>query len=226
MINTLTLLEQTLDGIQLHLAFLFFWVFLAWMIHLLNICFGQILMVFGIIPRHPIGLIGIITCPFIHANFSHLIQNSIFFLGLGGLVLTQGLTVFVTVSLWVTIISGALVWVLGRKACHVGASSLIMGYGAYLITKAIITPDLIEIIGALLGLYYFGVHLAASLLHVDSKVSMEGHFFGCIAGIIVGYDYLFFMSLLQGYGDFLLVGAQSLNIQLNEFVHEIRAQIS
>jgi membrane associated rhomboid family serine protease len=226
MINALNILEQAIDGIHAHIAFLFFWVFLAWGIHIINIFLNRGLMVLGIVPRHPLGLIGIITSPFIHADFNHLTQNSIFFLGLGGLVLTQGLNTFVIVSIGIMLLSGALLWLLGRKASHIGASSLIMGYGAYLVTRAIIAPGLIEILGALIGLYYFGVHLAASLLHIDGKVSMEGHFFGCIAGFLVGYDYVSWAGYVHTYGDFLLLGASSLDITLNQMKDAIFAQIS
>ena len=182
MINSLNILEQAIDGIHAHLPFLFFWVLLAWVIHLINVTLNRALMVFGILPRHPLGLIGIITSPLIHGNINHLAQNSIFFLGLGGLVLTQGLNTFVIVSIGIILLSGTLLWLLGRKASHIGASSLIMGYGAYLVTRAIIAPGIVEILGALIGLYYFGVHLAASLLHIDKKVSMEGHFLDVLQG--------------------------------------------
>ncbi|MEJ2103187.1 MAG: hypothetical protein P8X47_01275 [Ignavibacteriaceae bacterium] len=48
---------------------------ILWIIHLLSLLLNLDLTRMGIHPRHIDGLLGIITGPLIHADFSHLISN-------------------------------------------------------------------------------------------------------------------------------------------------------
>ncbi|NEO00961.1 MAG: rhomboid family intramembrane serine protease, partial [Moorea sp. SIO3I7] len=66
------------------------WVALMWIVELVDIfIFGRKLDLYGIIPRNPIGLRGILFAPFLHGGFSHLISNTIPFLVLGWFVMLQ-----------------------------------------------------------------------------------------------------------------------------------------
>ena len=60
-----------------------------WGIHIINMLTRFRLAVFGILPRHIIGLPGIILSPFIHGNFEHLLFNSISLWVLLALLMTQ-----------------------------------------------------------------------------------------------------------------------------------------
>src|SRR5690625_1185303 len=73
------------------LTFALGYVVVLWLVHLVNtFIFGGVLTNFGIHPLDFNGLLGIITSPFLHANFEHLISNSIsgaifcFLVGLSG----------------------------------------------------------------------------------------------------------------------------------------------
>lgn len=221
--DILNALSLALNEINANLPFLFFWLILAIGILFANFFLANILFIFGLLPRHPLGLIGIFTSPFVHGNFQHLLMNALFYLGLGGLVLSQGLDTFITVSVLTMILSGSLVWIFGRKALHVGASSLIIGYWAYLSVRAIVDPNPTQIIGALLGMYYFGVHIAGSLLSTEGNVSIEGHIAGFIAGLIVGYFYTDLFDWFNIYGiDILNAGynfSNSLNLLINDVIN-------
>lgn len=216
--NLLNTLSIALDTLNTNMAFLCFWVVLAWLILCANRILNNVLFVFGILPRHPIGLIGIFTSSLIHGNIQHLLMNSIFYLGLGGLVLSQGLDTFVVVTVAVILSSGSLVWALGRQALHIGASSLIIGYWAYLATRAIMDPSSVQILGALIGMYYFGIHMTGSLLSTEKNVSIEGHLAGLVSGLAVGYYYPELSALFNTYAVDLLDGAYSLSIMLNQLI--------
>ncbi|MDG2348184.1 MAG: hypothetical protein P8L77_01810, partial [Gammaproteobacteria bacterium] len=97
--DILSALTLALNEINTNLPFLFFWLCLACMVLVANFFLANILFVFGLLPRHALGLIGIFTSPLVHGNFQHLFMNAIFYLGLGGLVLSQGLDTFISVSL-------------------------------------------------------------------------------------------------------------------------------
>lgn len=45
---------------------------IPWSAYILNLLLGNRLFYLGIIPRHTIGLPGIIFAPLLHANFNHL----------------------------------------------------------------------------------------------------------------------------------------------------------
>ena len=210
-----------LNEINANLPFLFFWMLLACVILAANFFLANTLFIFGLLPRHPIGLIGIFTSPFIHGSVQHLFMNAFFYLGLGGLVLSQGLDTFISVSVLIIFFSGSLVWIFGRKALHVGASSLIIGYWAYLCVRAIVDPNPVQISGALIGMYYFGIHIAGSLLSTEDNVSIEGHVAGLIAGLITGYYFTDLFDWFTLYGVDILDAGFNLSSDLNSLVKEL-----
>ncbi len=182
--NIIAQLSDAANLLKHDFPFILQWVGIAWAIQLVNVISGNKLQIFGILPRHILGVPGIFLSPFIHGDWNHLFMNSLFFIAMGCMLILHGKKAFYIVSISVIIISGIMVWFLGRKAWHVGASSLVMGYWSFLTTKAYFEPDLIDLISAGLGVYYCGIHLTASLLANGPGVSEEGHISGFIAGII------------------------------------------
>src|SRR5262245_34820522 len=85
------------------------------------------------LPRTLSGLVGIPLSPFLHGSFAHLTLNTVPLVILGGFVVLQGTRIFLAVSLWIILLSGAALWLLGRSAYHVGASSELFGYLGYLL---------------------------------------------------------------------------------------------
>ncbi len=181
--NLLQIIIVTIhDNFGLLMAILFG----LWALQILNRLMGYRLNYLGIIPRSARGLFGIFFSPLLHGNATHLFLNSIPLLVLSCFVLVGGQELFWRVSLSIILISGSLIWLLGRKAIHIGASSLVMGYWGYLLINAYQHPSLMAIVLALVCLYYFG-GLFFGLFPSREQVSWEGHLFGCIAGIITNY---------------------------------------
>lgn len=172
---------------------------LLWGIQLVNAALQYRLNVFGIYPRHPFGLIGIFTSPFLHGHMNHLFFNSIPLFLLLVLMLASGKAHFINVTLNIMVMSGLAVWLVGRKALHVGASGVIMGYMGYLLLQAYFHPSASALLLGVLALYYCGsilVHLFPS----GPQTSWEGHVFGFIAGALVAMGYgINFMALFQHY---------------------------
>lgn len=159
-----------------------------WIIQCVNFILGYRLNALGILPRTTSGLFGILLAPLLHGNFSHLLFNSIPLFLLMNLVLLTGLSNFIVVTALITIISGFFVWLFGRKALHVGASGVIMGYWGYLIVNAILYPSIITVLLVIFCFYYFA-GLFASLMP-KSGTSWESHVFGFLAGLLVSYAHL------------------------------------
>ena len=140
----------------------------------------------GLLPRSIRGLLGIVTMPFLHANLAHLISNTI------PLVVLLGLTVASRHRAWITIAliiagAGVILWLFGRSAYHIGASGLVFGLIAYLITvgareKKIVSAGIALLVGVL-----FGMTLITGIVpRFGSAVSWDGHLFGAISGLMVG----------------------------------------
>lgn len=186
--NFINQLIQTFNLMQLNALTAFYVLCIFWAIYLVDMLLQHRLAILGIYPRHLIGLPGIIFSPFLHGNFEHIFFNSIPLFVLVDFVLMEGIQPFLMVSLYITIGSGVLLWLLGRRGIHIGASSLISGYFGYLITNAYRHPSISAIILAVICLYYFS-GILLGLFPQEDKVSWEGHVFGFISGIAVALLY-------------------------------------
>jgi membrane associated rhomboid family serine protease len=60
-----------------------------WVLGIADLALGGALNVYGIAPRHIIGLRGILFAPFLHGGLGHLIANTIPFIVLGWFVMLQ-----------------------------------------------------------------------------------------------------------------------------------------
>jgi membrane associated rhomboid family serine protease len=158
-------------------------VALIWAIEVLNSFMGHRLSAWGIRPRTEIGLIGIPLSPILHGSFNHVVSNTIPFLVLGGLVALKGRQKFLGVSLFIIVVGGAGVWVLGRTAIHVGASGLVFGYFGYLVANGWFDRRPLSILAAIAVVVLYG-GLVFGVLPTQGFVSWEAHLFGLIAGVV------------------------------------------
>ena len=179
-------LEQTLILSQQEVGTAALIVGILWAIHLLNVCVGMRLNYLGLIPREPLSLMGIFFSPLLHGHFSHLFFNSIpLFLLIDFMLIATG-PQFWVLTLVMIILSGLLTWLVGRRAIHIGASSLIMAYWGFLLTLAIYQPTVFNLIIVVVMLYYLG-GLFLSIFPSDKAISFEGHLCGLIAGMATAW---------------------------------------
>lgn len=162
-------------------------IVLLLLIHLMNKASGGKLNYFGIIPRHIMGLPGIVCAPFLHGNFNHLFFNAIPLFSLMNMLLIYGYPVLYTATITITVLSGVATWLFGRYSIHLGSSSVVLGYFGFLSIHAYLAPSFMSLLLIILCLYYFG-GLVAALVPTETKgVSVEGHIFGFLAGIASYY---------------------------------------
>lgn len=159
-----------------------------WGVQIINLLLGYRLNTLGILPREVPGLIGIIFAPVLHGGFTHLLFNSIPLFLLANFILLDGTTNFIAITLIITLLGGAGVWLVGRKALHVGASGLIMGYWGFLLLGAIMAPSILTIFLIVICLYYFGGFISSLLPEEGS--SWESHIFGFLAGLLTNFLHL------------------------------------
>lgn len=158
-----------------------------WAVQLVNyVLFNGNLANYGIHPLDFNGIWGIFTAPLLHANFEHLIGNSVpgaifcFLIGLSGRKAWWEVTI-ITV-----LIAGIGTWLLGGPGTsHIGASSLVYGWLSYLIVRGLFNRSFAQTaLGVFLCFAYSG--LVWGVLPVYEGVSWQGHLFGAIGGIAAG----------------------------------------
>jgi membrane associated rhomboid family serine protease len=158
-----------------------------WLVFIIEYIPGLNLTNYGIVPRTAQGLIGILTAPFLHANLAHITGNTVPLIVLLVLLAGSRATSWAIV-LSIIVLSGALLWLFGRTANHIGASGLIYGLVAYLFISGIREQRFVPMAIAILVGFLYGSTMAYGLLPGwRSIVSWDGHLFGAIAGGAVAY---------------------------------------
>ena len=159
-------------------------VALMWVVGMVNALVDYRLNEYGVVPGSLRGLLGIPLMPFLHGSFDHLLVNTLPAVILGGLVAIQGSRKFLTATVFITLVGGGALWVVGRSAVHVGASGLIFGYFGYLIARAWYTRSIVSVLVAVVVAIVYGGILFGVLPFFQEGVSWEGHLTGLIAGAL------------------------------------------
>lgn len=157
---------------------------LIWTVFLVNeFIFGRALNNFGVRPRETSTLWGILTAPLLHADYGHIVANSLPGALFAGLIAMSSKRLFWQVTLLITVVGGGLTWLVGGvNTVHIGASGLIYGWLAFLVVRGFVNRRVMQIIlGVILASMYSG--LIWGVLPTQMAVSWQMHLFGGLAGI-------------------------------------------
>jgi membrane associated rhomboid family serine protease len=160
-------------------------VFLMWLVKIIEILFEIDLSFLGIYPLEIKGLPGILFSPLIHENFKHLFDNSLPLFFLGTAVFYFYSEVAIKVSVWTYLLTGIFVWLAGREAWHIGASGLVYGLASFLFFSGIIRRYFRLIALSLLVVFLYGSMVWGMLPELYKNVSWESHMLGFVSGIIL-----------------------------------------
>ena len=159
-------------------------VALMWGLEIVDTAMGHDLDAYGIHPREADGLVQIVSAPFLHVGFGHLIGNTLPFATMGAAIALAGLGRLLSVTAIVAVVSGLGVWVLGGdNSVHLGASGLVFGYAAYLISRGLFSRRLVDFAVGAIVVMVWGVTLLFGLLP-KAQVSWQAHVFGAIGGVL------------------------------------------
>ena len=126
---------------------------------------------------------GVVTAPFSHAGFGHLISNSLAFLPLSWLVLSRGMRDYLSVWLCVLVINipVALFW----PARSHGLSGVVYGLLGYLLLIGWLERRILSILLGLVAFWLYGSALITLIPGVSpAGVSWIGHSAGFIGGLV------------------------------------------
>jgi membrane associated rhomboid family serine protease len=144
---------------------------------------------FGIRPGvEGIGMLGIITSPFLHGDPQHLIGNTVGYLPLATLTIFKAPGKF-NYNFWViSVIEGFGVWFFGQPGSnHIGASGVIYGFFGFCLLSAVFRLDFPNLVCAVITWVIFQGLIGGMLPSVAQGISWEGHLAGFIGGAIAGY---------------------------------------
>lgn len=155
-----------------------------WMSEAVDFVLGGALDRFGVRPRSFEGLAGIAFAPFLHADFGHLIANTVPLLVLGFIVMLRRKRDLAFVSAVSALVAGVGTWLIGASnSTHLGASSIVFGYLGYLLLRGWYERTIGAIAWAVVVFSLYGGALWG-VLPTNPGISWEGHLFGFVGGVL------------------------------------------
>jgi membrane associated rhomboid family serine protease len=164
-------------------------VFLMWLVKIIEVLFRLDFSTVGIYPLTVEGLPGILVSPFIHADFKHLFSNTLplFFLLVALFYFYSDVVLKICIQTY--ILTGLLVWIFGRSSWHIGASGLVYGVASFLFFSGIIRKYFRLIALSLLIVFLYGSMVWGIFPGIYKNVSWESHMLGFFSGVILSIWY-------------------------------------
>lgn len=163
-------------------------VFVFWIVEIIEQTTGVSFVKFGVYPLHLKGLYGILFSPFIHSNFNHLISNSIpFFILLFTLIYFYR-RISYRIFFQMYILAGLCVWFSGREAWHIGASGIVYALAAFHFVSGIIRNDIRLLTISVVVVFLYG-GMVWGVFPINPDVSWEGHLWGAVSGVVLAFYY-------------------------------------
>jgi membrane associated rhomboid family serine protease len=182
-----TLIEERQKFIR-SLIFPSLFLFLIWLVKLIELVSEQDFYIYGIYPRELYGIKGIFLAPFLHSGMNHLIDNSVplFLLMIALFYFYHEIAIKVFVLSF--LITNIMVWLGARASFHIGASGLIYSFASFLFFSGIIRRYARLVAISLLVVFLYG-GLVWGLLPFDMTISFETHIYGAIVGLVLSFFY-------------------------------------
>ena len=140
----------------------------------------------GVFPRSLEGVLGIITCPFIHGDWKHVFNNSVPLLVLGTSLRYFYKDISKEVFLWSWLMSGLWLWAIGRPSFHIGASGIVYALASFLFFSGLIRKHTRLMAVSFVVVFLYG-SMVWGVFPIKEHISWEGHLSGGLAGIILAW---------------------------------------
>lgn len=151
-----------------------------------NIVLAGKLFQFGIAPRVDASWWHIYTAPFLHGDWTHLVNNLFGLAIFSAFCLIRSVGFYYAASFFIITVTGLLVFFFGRTAIHIGASGWIFGLWSLSIAMAWFDRSFKHFLVAVLVCFLYG-GMIYGVLPTQPGVSFESHLFGVLAGVLFGY---------------------------------------
>ena len=162
-------------------------VLLLWALEIVDQSTGNSLDPYGIEPRSTDRLWHILTAPFLHYGWDHLISNTVPLFVLGMLICLSSVRELVIATVAAVLCSGLLVWLIAPDdSITAGASGVVFGWLAYLLVRGLFTRRPGQILLAVGVLAVYGSVLFGVLPGQDG-ISWQGHLGGAVGGVVAAW---------------------------------------
>jgi len=160
-----------------------------WLIYLINLPLrlgDWTLLQYGLQPRTVPGLVGVLTMPFLHEGIDHLLGNTV---PLAVLLFMLAMTRVNArrILIFLIVLSGILIWLVGYSSPVVGASALIYALVVYLITAGLLERKVGSVVTAVLVGVLYGTLFWGLLPTAGKSIAWDAHLLGAIAGGLFAY---------------------------------------
>lgn len=163
------------------------WLVLLWVLEALDVMLLGALDGFGVSPRVIAELPQVLTAPFLHFGFEHLMANSLPFLVLGVLARMAGRRPFWVATLASILVSGLFAWLLSAPSTvTAGASGLVFGWLAFLLVRGLFNRNWKQILISAAVFGFFGGMLWGVFPTLPG-VSWQGHLGGAVGGVLAAW---------------------------------------
>mgnify|MGYP001380352854 CR=1 FL=1 len=144
--------------------------------------------IFAIVPGSSENFLNILTFPFVHADFSHLLNNTYPIIILGAIISFVYKEISNSVFFFSYILSGIIFWISGfflKSTLVIGASGIVYALGSFILFSGFIKkqPRLAMLSFLVIFLNFF--NLWGIIEIEDDNISQTAHFCGVIAGLII-----------------------------------------
>lgn len=158
-----------------------------WVLEIIDAASFHALDQYGIVPRELDQLPHLLSAPWLHYGWGHLMSNSLPFLVLGMVTWLGGLREWLTVTVLSILGSGLLVWLIAPAgSITAGASGLVFGYLAYLLVRGFFTRSGWQILIAVVVFAFYGSVLLG-ILPGAAGISWQGHLGGALGGVFAAW---------------------------------------
>ena len=178
--------RQARTSFRLALRLSLVFVGILWAVFIVDEAFGLRLARFGLRPGSIPGLLGVFTAPLLHANFQHILSNTLplFIAMTATLYLYPNSALRVIPAVWLG--SGVLAWFFARPNLHIGASGLIYGLLAFAFVSGILRRDMRSVSVSLLVGFLYG-SMIWGVLPARPQMSWEMHLTGAVVGVLMAF---------------------------------------
>ena len=176
------------QGLSYYLFYPLLLVFFIWLIFWIEDTFHVNFNHLGIYPHKISGLKGIFLSPFIHADFFHILHNSLPLFVLTAFLFYHYRSVAWKVLFFGLLLTGLGTWLIGRSSYHIGMSGINYMLIAFLFFTGVFIGYYRLIAVSLIIVFLYG-GLIWFMFPIVDHMSWEGHLSGFLSGLLLAKIY-------------------------------------
>ena len=161
-------------------------VSIIWAVEIIEFLGSYRFVKFGIFPRDPGTIFGILTSPFVHSDWGHLWSNTFPLFALSTIMMAFYRRIAVPVYTGIWLLTGLAVWLCARgDSYHIGISGIVYGLIGFIFWSGLFRENIRAIILSLIILIAYSGYFQG--LTPEEGVSWESHLFGAISGAFMAF---------------------------------------